>query len=140
VLRRLFFAFPGGWPGLALLLLRAVLGMAILTQGSFYIGEPNPTTATWFMGLSAFASGALLLAGFATPIIGALVAVAAAAVGLSLLPGCVPTLFDSKISLIFGLTMLVTIIGLGPGAFSLDARMFGRREIIIPPRASQSQE
>jgi hypothetical protein len=36
--------------------------------------------------------------------------------------------------------MLVTIIGLGPGAFSLDARMFGRREIIIPPRASQSQE
>jgi uncharacterized membrane protein YphA (DoxX/SURF4 family) len=92
------------------------------------------------MGLSAFAAGALLLAGFATPIIGALVAVTAAAVGLSLLPGCAPTLFDSKISLIFGLTMLVTIIGLGPGAFSLDARMFGRREIIIPPRASQSQE
>jgi hypothetical protein len=29
--------------------------------------------------------------------------------------------------------MLVAVIVLGPGAFSVDARLFGRREIIIPP-------
>ncbi len=28
--------------------------------------------------------------------------------------------------------ILVALVFLGPGAFSLDARLFGRREIIIP--------
>jgi len=34
--------------------------------------------------------------------------------------------------------MSAAIFMLGPGAFSVDARMFGRRKIIIPP-ASTSQ-
>ena len=125
---------------MALLLLRAVFGMVLLVEGSFYIGEANPTPPSWFIGLLAFAAGLLLLIGFLTPIVGALVAAGAAGVGLALLPACTPSLYDSKISLIFALTMLVTIIGLGPGAFSVDARVFGRREIIIPPRSSQSQD
>jgi hypothetical protein len=32
--------------------------------------------------------------------------------------------------------MLVELILLGPGAFSVDARLFGRRKIIIPPPVS----
>jgi uncharacterized membrane protein YphA (DoxX/SURF4 family) len=44
-----------------------------------------------------------------------------------------PNLFESKLSLIFGLTMLLSVAGIGPGAFSVDARVFGRREIILPP-------
>jgi hypothetical protein len=44
-----------------------------------------------------------------------------------------PNLFDSKLSLVFGLTMLLSVMGIGPGAFSVAARVFGRREIIIPP-------
>ena len=121
------------------MLLRAVLGLVLLVEGGFYIGAANSTSATWFMSLSAFVTGALLIVGSLTPIVGAVVAAGAIGVAFSLLPACVPNLFDSRISLIFGLTMLVTIIGLGPGAYSLDARMFGRREIIIPPRPSQSQ-
>jgi hypothetical protein len=39
-----------------------------------------------------------------------------------------PSLFDSRISIILGLTILVTIIALGPGTYSLDARN------IRPPR------
>jgi uncharacterized membrane protein YphA (DoxX/SURF4 family) len=139
LLSRLFFAFPGGWPGVALLLLRAVLGVVILAEGGFYIAEPKPAPADWLMGLSALAAGALLLIGLATPIAGAVVAAGAVGVGFSLLPACVPTLFDSRISFIFGLTMVFAIIGLGPGAFSMDARMFGRREIIIPPRTPRLQ-
>jgi len=27
---------------------------------------------------------------------------------------------------------VLALIGLGPGAYSLDARLFGRREIVIP--------
>jgi uncharacterized membrane protein YphA (DoxX/SURF4 family) len=137
-MRRLFFGFPRGWPGMTLLLVRAVFGLTLLIEGGYYVGAPNPTMAAWILGLSDFGAGSLLLIGLFTPVVAGLVAAGALAVGLSLLPACMPTLFDSKVSLIFGLTMLMTIIGLGPGAFSVDARVFGRREIIIPPRTPRS--
>jgi hypothetical protein len=41
-------------------------------------------------------------------------------------------LFDAKLPIILAASMLVAIMLLGPGAFSIDARMYGRREIIIP--------
>lgn len=122
-----------------MLLLRAVFGLAVLVEAGFYIREANSTSATLLMGLSAFVTGGLLMIGFLTPIIGAVIAAGAVGLGFSLVPVCAPTLFDSRTSLIFGLTMLLTIIGLGPGAYSLDARIFGRREIIIPPRSSKSE-
>ena len=105
-----------------------------MVGGLIYVREPSATLATWFMGLSAFAAGVLLLIGFVTPIVAAVVAAATAALWFSFLPAPIPNLFDSRISIIFVFTMLVTIVGLGPGAFSVDARLFGRREIIIPPR------
>ena len=139
LLRRLFHAFPAGWPGIALLLLRAVLGLVILVEGRFYIAEPNATPESWVMGLSAFLAGGLFLVGFLTPIIAAVVTIGLLAASLAWLPICVPNLFDSRITMIFGLTILVAILGLGPGAFSMDARLFGRREIIIPPPISSSR-
>jgi uncharacterized membrane protein YphA (DoxX/SURF4 family) len=85
-------------------------------------------------------AGGLLLIGFLTPIVGAVVGVATVAVAFSVLPGCTPNVFDSKPAVVFALTMLLTLIGLGPGAFSVDARVFGRREIIIPPPAHKSEQ
>jgi uncharacterized membrane protein YphA (DoxX/SURF4 family) len=79
------------------------------------------------------AAGCLLVLGFLTPITGTVVGVGACSVALSLLPGCTPNLFDARPASIFAWTMLVTLIGLGPGRFSVDARVFGRREIMIPP-------
>jgi uncharacterized membrane protein YphA (DoxX/SURF4 family) len=125
---------------MTLLLLRAVFGLALLVDGACYVSEPSPSAASWLLGLSDFGAGALLLIGLLTPLVAAMVGIATLAVGLSFLPACSPSLFATKASLIFGLTMLLTIIGLGPGAFSVDARMFGRREIIIPPRSTHSQE
>ena len=40
--------------------------------------------------------------------------------------------FEGRVSLVFGIAILVAIVLQGPGAYSLDARIFGRREIIIP--------
>jgi hypothetical protein len=86
------------------------------------------------VGLVGVASGALLWAGFLTPFVGVTVALSGAGIGFSLLPVCTRTVFESYISVVFALTILLVIIILGPGAFSVDARVFGRREIIIPQR------
>ena len=89
------------------------------------------------VGLAALIFGGMLVFGFLTPIIGAVVALGMFGVALSVLPTCTPSLFDSRPALIFALTMLLSLIGLGPGRFSVDARVFGRREIIIPPPLSR---
>jgi len=123
---------------MTLLLLRTVFSLALLVEGACYFSAPNLSATGWILGLSDFGAGALLLIGLLTPVVAAVVATGTLAAGLSLLPACHTSVFESKTSLIFGLTMLFTIIGLGPGAFSVDARMFGRREIIIPPRSPQA--
>src|SRR5262245_21798285 len=66
-LQRLFSAFPGGFSGFSLLLLRAVLGGAMVLQGAAYLREPGAATAQWLLGLAALACGSLLLVGFLTP-------------------------------------------------------------------------
>jgi uncharacterized membrane protein YphA (DoxX/SURF4 family) len=138
-LDRLFSTFPGGWPGVSLLLLRAVLGSALIAEGGFYISGPNLTGANWSLGLSALAAGSLIIVGFLTPVAGVVIVLGLLSELLSFLPASSPNVFDSKSALIFALTMLLAVIGAGPGRFSLDARVFGRREIIIPPRNSPSE-
>jgi uncharacterized membrane protein YphA (DoxX/SURF4 family) len=139
-LQRLFPAFPGGSPGMALLLLRAVFGLALLTQGIFYWQRSTLTPEVWLVGLMAVILGSFLLVGFLTPIVCVLVALAAIGIALSLLPNSAPNLFDSRPALIFGFAILAAITILGPGAFSVDAHLFGRREIIIPARTPGSGE
>lgn len=53
-------------------------------------------------------------------------------VGLWWVPALSVKALDSPLSVVFVITMSVAIILLGPGAYSLDARLFGRRKIIIP--------
>jgi uncharacterized membrane protein YphA (DoxX/SURF4 family) len=118
------------------LLLRAVVGAALVIQGGFYLAELNPKPGTWFVGLAAAVAGVLLSIGFLTPIVGTLAGLGTLGIGLSLLPASAPTLFDTKLSIILAVTRLIAVVLLGPGAFSVDARMFGRREIIIPPLIS----
>jgi uncharacterized membrane protein YphA (DoxX/SURF4 family) len=136
LLQRLFSAFPGGLPGIALLLLRVVLATVLLVQGGYYLSEPISSTATWFVGMLGIALGALLFIGLLTPLTGALVALGAIGIKFSWIPACSRSLFASYVPAVFAVTILLTIIVLGPGAFSIDARIFGRREIIIPPSCS----
>jgi uncharacterized membrane protein YphA (DoxX/SURF4 family) len=121
-----------------LLLLRAVFAISLLVQGDLYFREADSALAARLVGLTALSAGALLLVGFLTPIAGAVAGLGAIGVRLSLLPPCANTLYDSRLAIIFAITILVGIIVLGPGAISLDARIFGRREIIIPPPISPS--
>lgn len=117
-------------------MLRTVFATAVLVQGGYYLREPSTSLAAWVVGLAGVASGALLWIGFLTPFVGVVVGLVFIGIGFSLLPVCTRTLFDSPISVGFAVTILLAVITLGPGAFSVDARLFGRREVIIPPSSS----
>jgi uncharacterized membrane protein YphA (DoxX/SURF4 family) len=139
VLQRLFPAFPDGLPGIALLLLRVVLATALLVQGGYCLREPSPSTATWFAGIVVFVLSGLLFVGFLTPFAGVLVGLFAIGIKIAWIPACTHNVVDSYVSAIFAATILLGATILGPGAFSVDARLYGRREIIIPPRSSRSK-
>ena len=92
---------------------------------------------TW-MAIVAFASGVTLLAGIITPIAALVAGLGAIASGFSFLPAPpVSNLADSKLAVILIAIVATAIACLGPGAFSVDARLFGRREIIIPRRPEE---
>lgn len=139
-LQRLFTTFLEGWPGVGLLLLRVAVGVTVAIQGAAYLSDHfNPTPETWAVCSSAIACGALLLIGFLTPVASVLLGLGAIAVSLSWFPATIPNLLGAKSTIFFIVIMAAAIALLGPGAYSIDARLFGRREIIIP-RTSRGPE
>jgi hypothetical protein len=133
-LQRLFSTFPGGWPGVGLLLLRMAVGTTAAVAGAAPLMQHGTLTlGAAVIGVLAVGCGALLLMGFLTP--GAAVIVGLGSAGLTL-PGCpalATGLLDAKPSGGFVIVMAIAIVLLGPGAFSFDSYLFGRREIVIPP-------
>jgi len=96
--------------------------------------------APLWMHCVVVATAALLATGFLTPVAGLLAGVQFALIVMRRAPTCSGAIFDSPMSLVFGVTILLAVIGSGPGAYSLDARLFGRREIIIPKRSFEPPE
>lgn len=74
-------------------------------------------------------AGLLLILGLLTPVASALVG--SSYIGLAF---AAPTAacHPSETALTYMLVIAISITLLGPGAFSFDSRLFGRREIIIP--------
>src|SRR5438093_8476048 len=67
-LQRFFSTFPGGWPCVGLVLLRAAVGLTAVIQGGFFLTDRgNQTFMNWVIGLTAAAGGVSLLIGFLTP-------------------------------------------------------------------------
>ena len=84
----------------------------------------------------AIAVGALLLLGCLTRFAAVLAVAASVASMLSWFPGPNVGFAESMLTATLGGVIAVAVLCLGPGAFSVDARLFGRREIIIPHSAS----
>jgi uncharacterized membrane protein YphA (DoxX/SURF4 family) len=116
------------------LLLRATVGLLATVEGILYLSSPSDaSTGKWLVGLVLIATGAALAAGFLTPIVGLLVGLCFLAMALSWFPEPSCGLHDARL-LAFGVIIIAVALALlGPGAFSLDGRLFGRREIVIPP-------
>jgi len=136
----LFHEFPDGRVGIGLLLLRATIGVLIVLQAATeFTSAPGLTPGSWIAALSEVAIGAALVAGFLTPVAAGLLGLIAIGWWTSLVPVPQPFLFPSKLLVGFFATLAGVVVLLGPGAFSIDARLFGMREIIIPPPRSNEE-
>lgn len=83
--------------------------------------------------------GAALAIGVLTPLAGAVVSLCFLGVAVSWLPAPFSQLHDTAV-LGFSVVIAALVIALlGPGAFSLDGYLFGRREIIIPPSSRDAE-
>jgi putative oxidoreductase len=118
--QRLFSTFADGWPGGGLLLQRFLAGGVLV-----YCGVGLVTAAPHFepaaRHILGAAAGALLLAGLWTPVAGAVIAIVEAWIAFSQ-PGnpWMPLMLA-----VLGASLAM----IGPGAWSVDARLFGRKQI-----------
>jgi putative oxidoreductase len=123
-LQRLYSTFARGWPGTGLLLLRLGTGIPLIyfAMGGLLGAESREPASLVLDALRAIA-GLLLIIGLWTPVVGAVVAVAQLWVLFSR-PFPYPFLH-------FFLALLGAALAmLGPGAWSIDARVFGRKRLI----------
>jgi hypothetical protein len=130
-------SFPDGPPGVGLLLARATLGVVCLLQGRCYL--INADGGSWVVGVAALALGGLFAVGLLTPVVALLAMVGGLLVAGSVIPTCASALSQSSYALLLVATTLIEVLLGGPGAYSIDARLFGPREIIIP-RLNSSDE
>lgn len=115
-LQRLFSTFANGMPGAGLLLQR-LLAAAMLLFGAAAHTNASLQAGSQILDIGV---GLLLLAGLWTPVAGAVVAVRE--LWLILAGG------DPWMCVVLG-ALGATLAMIGPGAWSIDARLFGRKQI-----------
>ena len=119
-MQRLFSTFADGPPGAGLLIQRLLAGTALLYCA---VATPSGTVAAPHV-IGALA-GLLLIAGLWTPVAGTVTACAEAWVAFS---------SAAHAGIPAALAVLgVSLALIGPGEWSVDARLYGRKHI-VPPR------
>lgn len=126
LLRRLFSTFAPGWPGAGLLLMRLVAGCCLVIHG-FARLQHGPSTQFVAFGVVAMTIGLLLFAGLWTPVAGSLVAALA-------MWNILITRPKDPSACILMATIGVALALVGPGAWSVDARLFGWKRIDVHDR------
>lgn len=119
-LRRLYSTFAGGWPGVGLILMRFAIAAALLTA----VLSPeshNSTNTLTFLSLLLSLAALLVVVGLYTPIVGTLVA-------LLEVSRAVSTSSDRSMYLLVA-AVAAALAMLGPGLWSIDARLFGWKRI-----------
>jgi putative oxidoreductase len=117
-MQRLFSNFANGWPGLGLLVQRLLIGAALLHYSVAQLKHAHDVAIV----IEATA-GVLLVIGLWTPIVGALTA-------LTEIWNICWHSGDLWIAIILA-TAAASLAMIGPGAWSIDRWLFGRKHIDI---------
>jgi uncharacterized membrane protein YphA (DoxX/SURF4 family) len=120
--QRLFSTFPGGLPGAGLLVLRAAAAVPLVHAGLRAAASSSPA----ILELAGAGAAVLVLIGLWTPLAGALIAVTELALAVSH-----PA---ERWTYVHLAALAAALAMLGPGRCSVDARLFGRKQIQIPHR------
>jgi uncharacterized membrane protein YphA (DoxX/SURF4 family) len=131
-LQKLFCTFPDGRPGFGLLLLRGLVSITLVTQAIPQLTTTNVGLLNVCVACLELLTAICLLVGFLTPLVAIVIGLGAILLAFLDVPLRVQYSFYTLHTLINVIVLSVVIFFLGPGAFSFDARMFGRREIRIP--------
>ena len=111
---------------MGLLILRlTVAGTILILPLFFFFDLIKSTFRGWLIGAVSIVLAATMISGFLTRVVSALISTAGI-LFLALSPQ--ETGFSFVVYLII---LSFVILLLGPGAYSIDARLFGRREIIL---------
>jgi hypothetical protein len=125
--QRLFSMFPTGAAGVALILLRVSVAGTLFAQ---WMSQGNPAAHIW-ASTAVGLLGVSICLGLFTPV---------SSIACCLIE--VAMLLDMKglafIPLISSILVAASLGLLGPGAYSLDARMFGRRLVVSSSNKSLS--
>jgi uncharacterized membrane protein YphA (DoxX/SURF4 family) len=114
--------FPAGPPGVALLVLRLCVAALLFIDQAARLAWPTPL---WLAIASVLAASAVAV-GFLTPLFALACGVLELTASVSLAQWATPFL-------VLELSLAVVAALLGPGAYSIDALLFGRRMVVLPP-------
>jgi len=124
--QRLFSMFPQGAPGLALILLRLTVAGTVLFKFWTRLGAIVPTYILFGVVVLALSVGV----GIFTPITCVVICVAESYYMVR----------AGTAGVIMNLSAILNAVALallGPGAYSIDAWLYGRRVVVVPPRKVQ---
>ena len=107
------------------------MGGAAAVQGAVDLATGDASTMlTWVIAPLAIVGGVALVVGFMTPGAGAVVGAVTVIAIATTTPAS--SLVVDRFAAVLVLADAIALALLGPGAHSVDAYLFGRREIVIP--------